>query len=198
MSDTPRDETVDQDDVDDVIGIASEIAEAQNEQAVGLRRSDVVEIGAELGLEAGHVEQAIDVLQEREEAAEQRSRVRAKIAIIAGASVAAIAMIALILAFVGRSGVRSARADVDKARAQVRNVMDRQANVEQRLTGAELDSERDAELAGAENRVAIEKRRYDDAATRYNEKAGSFPGSWGATMFGLPKRAPLSNEMESW
>ena len=198
MSETPRDEIVDEDDVDDVIGIASEIADKKNKQAVELRRAGGVEIDAQLGLEAGHVEEAIDVLHDREEAAEQRSRTRAKIAVIAGASVAAIAMLALILAFVGRSSVRSARAEVARARAQGRNEMDRQANVEKRLAGAELDSDREAELAGAENRVANEKRRYDDAATRYNREAGSFPGSWGATMFGLPKRVPLSNEMGTW
>ena len=202
MSDSKDREIIEDEDVDDVIAIASELAEKEQQADTRLDRGDVVEIGDELGIDAEHVEEAFEVLHDREEAAEEQSRNRAKIAIIAGSAVAALAMLALILAFVGRSGVRSAKSDVDKAKAQVRNVLDRQANVEERMAGAEhnadRDADRDAELAGAENRVSIEKRRYDEAASKYNDEAGSFPGSWGATVFGMSKHVPLSNEVDGW
>lgn len=198
MSDQTTDEHIDDEDVDDIVEIATELQAKESEDATRLDRDDMVQIGTELGLDAEHVDEAIEVHQDREEQAEELSRKRAKIAIIAGVAVAAVALIALILAFVGRGNVKAERSKVNKAHAQVRNVLDRQAHVEERFEGAELNADREAELAGAENRVAIEKRRYDQAATEYNDVAGSFPGSWGATVFGLPESMPLSHEIDEW
>jgi uncharacterized protein HemX len=199
MSQTTRDdEVIDDEDVDDIVEIASELQQQESEDAARLDRDDMIQIGTELGLDEEHVDEAIEVHQDREEAAEEKARTHAKIAIVAGVAVAFLAILVLILAFVGRGSVKEERSKVNKAKAQVRNVLDRQANVEKRFEGAELNSDREAELAGAENRVAIEKRRYDEAATEYNDVAGSFPGSWGATVFGLPKSVPLSNKVDEW
>ena len=68
--------------------------------------------------------------------------------------------------------------------------------VEARYRGQAATPERDAELAGATNRVAIERRRYDKVATEYNDAAGSLTGSLGAMFFGLPDRVPLSTELQ--
>ena len=191
-------ETIDSEDVDDVIGIASDIAERERQAADKIAVGDVVDIGEQLGLEAEHVEEAIDELQDREEAARARALQRARTLKLAGIVAGAIAVLAIVLAFVGRGSVRSAKAEVDKRRAQVRNVVDRQDSVRARLAGQPLNADREAELSGADNRVSIEKRRYDEAATEYNETAGSFPGSWGASLFGLEARVPLSSEIEQW
>lgn len=44
------------------------------------------------------------------------------------------------------------------------------------------------ELAGTENRIAVERRRYNDNATEYNSAIRTFPNSVFAGMFGFQKR----------
>jgi hypothetical protein len=58
--------------------------------------------------------------------------------------------------------------------------------------------ERDAQLSGADNRVAVETHRYDLAATGYNASASSFPQSLVVRLTGLPPSVPLSSEVKSW
>lgn len=41
------------------------------------------------------------------------------------------------------------------------------------------------ELAGTENRIAVERQRYNDAVREYNTKIGQFPGSFVAAMRGF-------------
>jgi LemA protein len=45
------------------------------------------------------------------------------------------------------------------------------------------------ELAGTENRVAVERRRYNDAVQSYNVAVRSFPGNIVAGMFGFEQAA---------
>lgn len=45
-----------------------------------------------------------------------------------------------------------------------------------------------AELAGTENRVAVERMRYNEMVRDYNVKVKSFPGSFVASMFGFHAR----------
>jgi len=46
------------------------------------------------------------------------------------------------------------------------------------------------ELAGTENRIAVERRRFNEAVERYNVMVRQFPGSFFAGMFGFsPKTA---------
>lgn len=44
------------------------------------------------------------------------------------------------------------------------------------------------ELAGTENRIAVERRRYNDTVRTFNQKVRSFPTNMIAGMFGFEKR----------
>ena len=44
------------------------------------------------------------------------------------------------------------------------------------------------ELAGTENRVAVERKRYNDAVSAFNKKTRMFPSNIVASMFGFEKR----------
>ncbi|MBK6577713.1 MAG: hypothetical protein IPG17_16245 [Sandaracinaceae bacterium] len=112
------------------------------------------------------------------------------------AAVAALALLVLL----GMAGanthaeLRDLHAQVERARAQVENVRERQVAVVARLASAEASAGREAELSGAENRVRIERARYDEAAAAYNAAAGSAWAGLCVTASGLPERAALSNE----
>jgi LemA protein len=47
------------------------------------------------------------------------------------------------------------------------------------------------ELAGAENRIAVERRRYNQAVAEYNRAAGSFPLGLARVLLGFPARMPF-------
>ena len=64
--------------------------------------------------------------------------------------------------------------------------------MQDRLRGRAPDREVDAELAGAENRVRIAQRQYDEVATAYNRAAGGFPAALFSGVFGYPAKVPLS------
>lgn len=121
---------------------------------------------------------------------EQRKRAQR----LAGA--AALALVVLLgIAMANTHGeLRDLHAQVERARAQVENVRERQVAVVTRFAGAEASAGREAELSGAENRVRIERARYDEAASVYNAAAGSAWAGLCASVTGLPERAPLSNE----
>jgi LemA protein len=44
------------------------------------------------------------------------------------------------------------------------------------------------ELAGTENRLAVERKRYNDAVAQYNIDVRGIPGSWWAKMGGFPSQ----------
>ena len=48
------------------------------------------------------------------------------------------------------------------------------------------------ELAGTENRIAVERQRYNDAARTYNTAVRQFPGSLVAALRGLLPTPPIS------
>ena len=183
------------DEVDDIIGIASEIAEEDRARDAQLDVDDVVRIGEELGLDDHHVERAVDELRERQQQDAEASARRKKHVLIGAGVVAAFLALLFILGLSGRSSLRDLQSDVNEKRAQLQNVMDRQREVNARYAGQAATPERDAELAGATNRVAIERRRYDQAVNRYNTEAGSLTGSLGVTFFGMPENLPLSTEL---
>lgn len=116
------------------------------------------------------------------------------------ARVLAGAIALTLVALMGLAGVnthaklRDLHAQVERARAQVANVRERQEAVVTRFASAEASVGREAELSGAENRVRIERARYDEAAAVYNAAVGSAWGAACAAVTGLPERAPLSNE----
>ena len=182
-------------DVDDVIGVAEELkAKAADEMSV----AEVQSVGRELELSDAVVSRAVDELEKRRrrEALEVRARTRAvrrRVTMIAGA-------LGLVLAamLVAQSSLRGAWTRVEQQRAQMRTVIERQTSVQARYATEAPGASRDAALSGAENRVAIERRRYDQVASDYNRDAQGLPGSLVRGMSGLPARAPLSNEVTSW
>ncbi len=48
------------------------------------------------------------------------------------------------------------------------------------------------EMAGAHNRIAVERKRYDEAASEYNRAARSLPVAWLRPLTGMPASVPLS------
>jgi LemA protein len=53
------------------------------------------------------------------------------------------------------------------------------------------------ELAGTENRIAVERRRYNEAATEYNKRIRRVPGNIIAGMFGFQRRTLLETAAEA-
>jgi hypothetical protein len=139
----------------------------------------------------------------RERKAEERrleleSSARTRFLSFVGVGVALIAALgtAAALQQAGR-GVTNAWADVERARAQVVNVRQRQAEVLARFGGQPPSPEQEAEVSGAANRVRVERRRYDEAAAAYNATAAGTLARAAAWLRGLPRAAPASDAV-SW
>lgn len=94
-------------------------------------------------------------------------------------------------------GVTTAWADVERTRAQVVNVRERQAEVVARVKGQAPTPEHEAELSGAANRVRVERRRYDEAAAAYNASTAGTLARLAARLHGLPATVPSSDAV-SW
>ena len=47
------------------------------------------------------------------------------------------------------------------------------------------------ELSGTENRISVERRRYNEAVAAYNKKIRKYPGSFVAGMKGYDKKTPF-------
>lgn len=139
----------------------------------------------------------------RERKAEERkleleSSARTRFLSFVGGGLALIAALgaAAALQQAGR-GVTQAWAEVDRARAQVVNVRQRQAEVLARFGGQPTTPEQEAEVSGAANRVRVERRRYDEAAAAYNASAAGTLAKLAARLHGLPTVAPASDAV-SW
>ncbi len=84
---------------------------------------------------------------------------------------------------------------------QAKRLEERQA-LEQKLSeaasrlGTVLSGFRD-EIAGAENRIAVERQRYNEAVASYNRAARSFPVSLIRPLLGFPARLPSFQQPES-
>lgn len=50
------------------------------------------------------------------------------------------------------------------------------------------------EMTGAHNRISVERKRYDEAASEYNREARSMPVAWLRPLTGMPASVPLSND----
>ncbi len=198
MSETERErgKTLAPEDVDDVVGIASELErEAEGRLDVG----EMEAIAEELRIDPKYVEPAIARLErERAEAraASERARVRRR-ALGARALVAFGALVALFAfgAAWTRASLGAAFAEVERTRAQVESVRARQAETEALFGDREPSRGRDAELVGALNRVGIERRRYDEAAAAYNARASGLLGALFCGGTRAPCRAPTSAEI---
>ncbi len=178
-------------DLSEIIEIASlKLAEDQDR----LTEAQVDEIAAELGIPREYVDDAQAILQEQRqaEAAEETQREATRRTLVwVGLGIAGLCALA---SMVGYNSLNATLALVDQQHAQVVNVMERQAETKTRLADHPHSSSKAAELAGAENRVRIERKRYDEEAASYNRKAASFPNSLWRGLFGLPSARPLSND----
>ncbi|KYF80760.1 hypothetical protein BE11_49815 [Sorangium cellulosum] len=188
-------EKVDYEDVDEVIALAARLAEADKDR---LRIEDLERVGAELEIPPHHVRRAVEELaarRQREAAQELAGRRRLR---WAGAALAGIVLVLGAITLSARASLEQARAEVQRRRAQVENVVERRERTRARHEGAAPSPERDAELAGADNRVSIERRRYDEDASAYNALASGLSEQLAARLFRLPARVPLSNEIDAW
>lgn len=183
------------DDVDDVIGIASEM---QATDADHLSVEELREVASELDVPDRYVAPAIEELARRRavKLAEEAQRIKRRRVLIA-AILGALGVL-VIWALLGQASLSGDLAAVESARAQVDNVVSlRKKRVAE--WGERPDSrERTAELSGADNRVAVERRRYDAAAQAYNASVRSFPASLWAALFGLPSEVPPSDRIDGW
>lgn len=181
-------------DVDDVIGLAAQMKDADAER---LTVAELEEVAAELDIDPEYVRQAVQELKRRRgEAARLQAQTKAQRSrLMVNTSIgAAVVLGALCVALVaGQSSLSGSLAEVERASAQVTNVLERQEATKARLADAPASAEREAELSGAENRVRIERRRYDEAASDYNTRAGGFPGVIVVRLFGMPQAVELSN-----
>lgn len=180
-------------DLDDVIEIAARRAEQRQDE---VSREEIAAIARELDIPDADVDAALHELRRRRAAeaaaagvarAEGRARSHRL-------KQAAIVTVVVLVALVGWSyaALNGRLAAVERQRSQVHNVVERQAAVEAQWRDRSPSPARDAELSGAENRVRIERRAYDDAVTDYNTAAQGFPAVVFRGLLGFPEPQPLS------
>ncbi|MGE6758180.1 LemA family protein [Corallococcus interemptor] len=189
------------DDVNELIATATRLMQ-KDAAPDTLTPEDLRRIGEELDIPARYVDQALEALARRREdearARERRSLLRrARLRQGALAGVVLVGVLA-VPGLIVRNGLTTQLAEVARKRAQVRNVVERREALHARLDQLTPGLNRDAEVAGADNRVAVERRRYDERAAEYNASAASFPTSWVVRLSGLPPVLPLSPEVSSW
>ncbi|NBD13891.1 MULTISPECIES: LemA family protein [Corallococcus] len=192
------------DDVNELIATATRLMQ-KDAAPDTLTPDDVRRIGEELDIPARYVDQALEALAKRREAQAREALARERLSrqrrarLRKGAWVgAAVVGLMAVSGLVVRNGLTSTLSDVARQRAQVRNVVDRRESLRARLGLLTPGLERDAELSGADNRVAVEQRRYDERAAGYNASAASFPTNWVVRLSGLPPVLPLSSEVSTW
>lgn len=186
-------------DVDDVIAAA---AKAKNAEEDLLSVEELEQVADELDIPKHLVAPAIETVRKRREAelaaerakAERARRLRLG-ALVGGAALAAIVLIA---SFTTYGGLRDAKLAAERQRAQVINVIERQQATRAQWASAADSADKQAELSGAENRVRVERARYDELATEYRRRAGGVFGSLVRSLTGLPDTLPLSSEQHEW
>ena len=185
MTDMPRE------DLYDLIELASKRQAAKQDR---LTEAEVDAIAEELGIDPAYIDQAqheLARIRTKHDHERARRRKLLKVTLIG------IGVFLVILGWLGiaaRGSLLELLTEVDRAKAQLVNVMERQKAVQKRLSGAPESRGKAAELAGAENRVRIQRKRYDESATAYNGQATGFLNSIWCTVFTLPSAVPLSNE----
>jgi hypothetical protein len=146
----------------------------------------------------GVINDRAQALLQKERAEDRRveldSRARQRFALqLSAAILGAAALLGGIAAHQTSSRLSALDAAVARAKAQVVSVRERQAQVVARFEQAPPGEERDAELSGAENRVRVELKHYDEAAADYNAAADAAWARFCAQLSKLPERAELSS-----
>jgi hypothetical protein len=186
-------------DVDDVIEAA---ARAKEQRVDALSVEELQEVAAELDIPADLVEPAIEQVRRRR--AEQLAADEAEAAAAArrrkyiGAGLCGAVVLLLGWGLLARSDLRDAQLQVERRRAQVINVLDRQVATERQWNDAPDSPDKHAELSGAENRVRVERKRYDEAVSEYQRHVTSLAGRVVATLGDYPEQLPMSSEIQGW
>ncbi|MGM0557975.1 MAG: hypothetical protein ACQEVA_16435 [Myxococcota bacterium] len=190
---------VDRAELDDIIGVAARKKQVAEDS---LTVEEVKEVAAELDIDEEYVDAAVHELERRRRAADkrrQRDEERARRLRKAGLGVVgAIAVICLVMFGISYARLSSSLSAAEQQRAQVDNVVERQAATLEQYEGQPTSIEKNAALEGAENRVRIEVRRYDEAAGAYNKVARGLFGGVVTSVVGMPEQLPLSNQIEAW
>ena len=180
------DDLVHDSDLGDVIEIA---AERQQQADESLSVEEVKEVAEELDIDASHIDDAVNELEVRKRADLQEKAETSKFKLIGGGVVGAFVLILIGIGISMSGSLSSKYTDVEQAKAQYQNVLDRKKSVEKMWKGKPDSPDKMAALEGAENRVRVEGQRYD-AATKYNQSLGFW-----ATMTGAEDKVPLSSEL---
>lgn len=184
-------------------GLSEEEADHLLERAARLQleaegrvsREDLRAGAAEVGIDPRWLDEAERQLTRERAEGERTRRARKKAALVVG-GVAALSFVLLLGA--ARVSLGGKLAEVERRRAQLENVTARRdALVPQLKALAQEAGEARGplyvrladELAGAENRIAVEKKRYDEAALAYDRAARSAPFAWVRPLVGMPVSA---------
>lgn len=123
-------------DIDDIIGIASELQE-EARRSRGASVSDVEAVAEELDIDPAYVEEAIGVLQDRRRAEEEARALqgmqRRKLVRVAGIVAGGVLLLLVGLTLTGAARLSSAHADVQSAQVQLDTVLQRQASLAPQL-----------------------------------------------------------------
>ena len=186
-------------DIEDVIAAA---ARAKREAEDQVSVEELQEIAGELDIPAHLVAPAVEEVRRRREAAlaaeraaAARARKRARVLQIGGAIVA---VVLVAWGWSSYAALRDAKLAVERQRSQVVNVVERHRATRAQWDGAADSSDKHAELSGAENRVRVERARYDELVIAYRREAGGLGGRVVAAIAGYPSTLPLSSELGDW
>lgn len=183
---------VNYEDVDDVIGIASELQELDADR---LSVEELEAVAKDLEIPAQFVAPAVQELRRRRAAKLAKDEARQKRNRLVAYGVAAAVVLLLIWAIAAQSSLASDAGAIEAKRALITSVSEQRQRTIAIYQNQPESPEKKAALAGAENRVRTERMRYDTLVGAYNASVTSFPGSVWSAIFGLPDPFPSSDQL---
>lgn len=185
-------ERIDDEDIDDVIGIAAELMQQDDD---ALDRAQMVAVGRDLDIPEDYLDRAYAELERRRKV-ERRKRRREegrkrRLLTLGGTGLAGVIAVLVFWGMFTLSGLSKQHAEVELRRSQVATVMERKKEVTQRWGPRPDSPDKMAALDGADNRIAVEARRYSEAATEYNARAQRFPATLFLSLSDLPGSVPV-------
>lgn len=178
-------------EAEEILDVALRI-EARQSPDQPLTLDELKAIGFEIGLDPESLDRAAALVEERRlKRQQQRAQLRRGIAVAAAVGLV-LAAINGGLVLASRSTLMDQRVQCELQQAQVQNMLQRQSHVEARFKDAAKSPERESELAGSENRVAIARRRYLEVASNYQRSAQGLFARQATTWFALPSRCEPS------
>ncbi len=185
-------ESLPDEDIDDVIGIAAELMQQDDD---ALDRAEMIAVGRDLDIPEEYLDRAYSELQKkrRDEARKQRRAEgrRRRLLILGGTGTVSFVFISVMWAMFTLNGLGRLHADVEAKRAQVSNVIERREAVAERWSSQPDSPDKMAALDGSENRIRVETKRYAESAAQYNARAERFPASFFLKFSSLPPSVPV-------